>query len=53
MNANPLARLVSSVISAIALFVTPMFPFRRPCAHRLRMRAQYLRENPKPTMESV
>ena len=51
--AKPLARFVESVISAIMLFDTPIFPLRAPSAHRLRMRAQYFVDSPNPIIDSV
>ncbi len=52
-KAKPLARFVESVTSAIMLFVTPMFPFSKPSAHRARMSAQYCLARPNPSIDSV
>ena len=52
-KAKPCATLVSSVISPIIAFRTPMLPFRRPARDRLTIKAGKLCERPKQSEESA
>ena len=52
-SAKPCAMFVGSVISAMTLFATPTFPFNAPSMQRLTIRAQYWRDNAKPSIDNV
>ena len=51
MKEKPCAALVSSVISPIMAFRTPVLPFSRPARDRLMTTAGKLRESPKESID--